>query len=76
MRSADRDGRVRARSIAVRIDKVFREQESLMSCCASRDRTFETSHVSVYLGRGGREWNAPFKSLDTNGCWPTETPSI
>ena len=39
------------------------------------DNMMSTSHVTEYLGAGGRELYAPFKKRVTNGCWPILDPS-
>ena len=37
--------------------------------------TVLTSHVSEYLGWGGRSWNTPVRTPVTNGCSPKLCPS-
>ena len=74
-KSAERDERVNANSITVRNVRSFNVIFVLKSCSFKNVNMTETSHVSVYRGKGGRFWNAPFRTLDTNGCSPTDFPS-
>ena len=66
-KSAEREGLVRARSITVLRVRCLRFNLSLPPKLWRYEITVPTSQKDEYLGWGGLEWNAPFKSLVTAG---------
>ena len=74
-RSADLDGLVSARSITVLWVRSVSDRASFSPLQLMYNVTFDTSHISEYLGWDGLSWKIPFRSLDTIGCWPTSYPS-
>ena len=74
-KSADLEGRVRAKSMTVFHVMCFKDKVSFLPNECRWSNTTCTSHVLEYFGKGGLSLKAPFSSLVTRGCCPTLRPS-
>ena len=61
--------------MAVFIVRVCNESDADGPIDLNQSKTESTCHTAVYFGCGGLSLNAPFKTLEINGCLPTSSPS-